>query len=314
MSKKTKKKVLVTGAAGFIGSHIAHRCIKDGYDVYTIDNLLTGSESNIPKIAKFIKGDVGNRAVWGKLPKNFDACFHLAAQSSGEISYERPGYDLKANTLGTLLALHWCKDNNVRKFIFSSSMSAYGDPPKSPVKETTPCNPLSFYGISKLSAEKYIEYFANKGLNTTTFRLFSVYGPGQNLDNMKQGIVSIFLAMLLKNKEIHVKGSGKRFRDLTHVDDVVNVWMLANKKREATGEIFNVGTGKKTLIQDLVKAELLACGLDPKTYPVRYEGNTPDDTWGLYADISKLKRKLGYTPKVKLADGLKQMVKWAKGK
>jgi UDP-glucose 4-epimerase len=180
------------------------------------------------------------------------------------------------------------------------------------VSETHACNPLSFYGISKLSSEHYIQHFARDGLATTCFRMFSVYGPGQNMTNMKQGMVSIFLAYLLRGEEIWVKGSGNRFRDFTYIDDVVKVWCSCLEHEKTFGKIYNLARGEKTCVKDLVHKEIELYGLDPVSYPVKFEGSTPADQFGLYADISQIKRDLGWEPEISLDEGLKKMIAWVK--
>lgn len=308
-----KKKVLVTGGAGFIGSHIARRLADTGYNVTVIDNLATGDEQNIPEGVEFIDGDISVQRVISALPGNeFSAVLHLAAQSSGEVSHANPGHDLKVNTLGTLYLLQWCKKHRVPRFLYASSMAIYGDPDHVPVSENTPCNPLSFYGISKLSSEQYIRSFAREGLDTTCFRMFSVYGPGQNMTNMKQGMVSIFLAYLMKNERIWVKGSPDRFRDFIYIDDVVDVWCKSLENENTFGKIYNLATGTKTRVGELVEKEIATFGYDPAAYPVLFEGSTPADQFGLYADISLLKRDLGWKPAVSLDDGLRKMIAWVK--
>ena len=308
-----KKKVLITGGAGFIGSHIAKRLQETGYEVIVIDNLITGNTNNIPKGVKFIEGDISKQKVISSLPhKDIFAVLHLAAQSSGEISQEKPDFDLKVNTLGTLLLLKWCREHDVPRFIYASSMAVYGDTLHNPVSENITCNPLSFYGISKLSSEHYIQHFTREGLATTCFRMFSVYGPGQNMTNMKQGMASIFLAFLLKGEEIWVKGSKDRFRDFIYIDDVVDVWCSSLKNEKTYGKIYNLATGKKTFVRELVEKEVKYFGFDPETYPVKYEGSTPADQFGLYADISALKQDLNWGPGVSLDNGLKNMISWVK--
>lgn len=308
-----KNIVIVTGGAGFIGSHIAKRLKETGYEVIIIDNLLTGTTDNLPQGVKFIHGDISQEKSLSSLPgDDVYAVLHLAAQSSGEVSNEKPGLDLKVNTLSTLHLLQWCKAHHISRFVYASSMAVYGDVQKNPVSETQTCNPLSFYGISKLSSEHYIQHFARKGLATTCFRMFSVYGPGQNMTNMKQGMVSIFLAYLLRDEEIWVKGSGDRFRDFIYVDDVVNAWCSCLENEKTYGRIYNLATGKKTCVKELVQKEIEFYGLDPETYPVRFEGSTPADQFGLFADISLIKRDLGWRPKVSLDNGLKKMIAWVK--
>lgn len=308
-----KNTIIVTGGAGFIGSHIAKRLLKTGYEVIVIDNLHTGDVNNIPPGAEFIEGNISQKKILsGVHGKNVYAVLHLAAQSSGEVSNEKPDLDLNVNTLSTLRLLQWCKSNSVPRFIYASSMAVYGNVIKNPVSETLSCNPLSFYGISKLSSEHYIRHFAQEGLATTCFRMFSVYGPGQNMTNMKQGMVSIFLAYLLRGEEIWVKGSGDRFRDFIYIDDVVDVWCSSLENEATYGKIYNLATGKKTTVAELVDKEIELFGHNSLTYPVKFEGSTPADQFGLFADISAIKQDLGWKPEVPLNEGLKKMIAWVK--
>nr|WP_321351998.1 NAD-dependent epimerase/dehydratase family protein [uncultured Methanoregula sp.] len=308
-----KKHILITGGAGFIGSHLAKRCLHAGYDVTIVDNLSTGEPANIPQGVNFIDADISSPEWLDPLKqKPVHAVLHLAAQSSGEVSDEHPDLDLKVNTLGTLLLLKWCLENHVNHFLYASSMAVYGNVEHNPVHEDVYCYPLSFYGISKYTSEQYIRHFSKKGLNTTCFRMFSVYGPGQNMKNMKQGMVSIFLAYLMNNEPVHVKGSKERFRDFIYIDDVVDAWLLALDNPKAFGKTYNLATGRKTLVGTLVDEEILAFGLNRKTYPVKYEGNTPADQFGLYADISRIRKDLNWEPQISLPEGLKKMVSWLK--
>lgn len=173
-----------------------------------------------------------------------------------------------------------------------------------------PCHPLSFYGISKFSSEQYIHHFSNKGLNTTVFRMFSVYGPGQNMGNLKQGMVSIFMAYLIKNEEIWVKGSKDRYRDFTYIDDVVDAWVSAMDNPATYGQTYNLATGKKTFVYQLINEEMKSFNLNPDTYPVKYEGSTPADQFGLFADITKIRSDLNWSPKTDLKTGLAHTVDW----
>jgi len=309
------KEILLTGGAGFIGSHLAKRLLSCGHEVTIVDNLSTGDMGNLPPNATFVKADISQKGVFNKIPKKkYDAVLHLAAQSSGEISNEKPELDLKVNALSTLLLLNWCIKSHVPRFVYASSMAVYGDAAKSPVSEDDICQPLSFYGISKLSSEQYVQHFSKEGLATTCFRMFSVYGPGQNMANMKQGMASIFLAYLLKGEQIWVKGSGDRFRDFIFIDDVVDAWCISLDNPCTHGKIYNLATGRKTLVHELVEKEISICGFDPVSYPVKYEGFTPADQFGLYADISHLKKDIGWEPRINLDEGLKRMFSWAKKK
>lgn len=307
------KNLLITGGAGFIGSNIAKKCLELGYNVTIVDNLSTGFLDNIPINAHFIEMDISNQDEYSKLSSiKIDAILHLAAQSSGEVSHENPINDCKINTLSTLLLLDFCKKNNIKRFIYASSMAIYGNTKENPVSENTKCNPLSFYGISKLSSENYIDHYSRYGLLTTSFRMFSVYGPGQNMQNMKQGMASIFMSYLKNNEKIWVKGNKDRFRDFVYIDDVVDAWINALENPSSFGKTYNLGTGVKTTVEKLLETEISSFGYNNTLYPVKYEGSTPDDQFGLYADVSRIKNDLKWVPKVDLDKGIEMMTKWVK--
>ena len=309
------KSYLVTGGAGFIGSHIARRLLQEGARVWVLDNFLTGQRQNVPEGANVIEGDIASEALYEALPEErFDAVFHLAAQSSGPISGERPALDVDINAKGTLLLLGWCAKRGISRFLHASSQAVYGTVDGILAGEDHPCRPCSFYGITKLAAEHYIRVFADEGLQTTVFRMCNVYGPGQNLDNLKQGMVSIFLAYLTKQEPILVMGSLDRYRDLIYIDDVVNAWMAALDNPTAIGKTYNLGSGRKTTVRELIHAEIEAFGYSPETYPIVCAGKTHGDTFGVQADISLLRRELDWQPKVSVAEGIQKMADWARGK
>lgn len=303
---------LVTGGAGFIGSHLARRLLNEGWKVYIVDNLSTGFEDNIPSGSHFILLDLSRDDFVSFLPnEKFDIVFHLAAQSSGEISFDDPVYDLKVNCLSTLLLLDWCYRQCIKRFIYTSSMSIYGDQDIQPVREDALSNPKSFYGVGKLSSESYLNIYSKMGVNITSLRLFNVYGPGQNMKNLRQGMVSIYMAYIMKGEELLVKGSPDRYRDFIYVADVIDAYMQCLKNNRAFGKAYNIATGIKTCIQELVDMELKAFGYDPLQYPVKYSGSTPGDTFGIFADISAIREDIGWEPKTSLPVGLKRMVEWA---
>lgn len=302
---------LVTGAAGFIGSALAKRLLKDGNDVVTIDNLTTGYVSAIPDGIKFIKGNCQDEKIIKSLEAyKFDAIYHIAGQSSGEISYDDPVYDLQSNTQSTLLLLKYAIKNECRKFIYASSMSVYGAQPDTNISESSLTQPESLYGVGKLASEHYLRLYQKYGIDTFSLRLFNVYGPGQNMENLRQGMVSIYLAQALKNKHILVKGSADRYRDLVYIDDVVDAFVRCLEYRFNEAKIYNVGTGVRTTVKTLI--ESIQGGL-PEKVSVEYRGNTPGDIFGIYADIDKINKELAWKPKYNVQQGLENMINWAKG-
>ncbi len=308
------KKALVTGGAGFIGSHVARRLLKEDWNVYIVDNLSTGYKENIPQGCEFIEVDLSSDNFINALPDiNFDAVFHLAAQSSGEISFDDPAYDLKTNCLSTVMLLKWCLDKGIKRFIYTSSMSIYGDQEVQPVAEDALAFPKSFYGIGKLASEKYIEIYSRMGINITSLRLFNVYGPGQNMENLRQGMVSIYMAYILNRQELPIKGVVERYRDFIYIDDVVEAYIACLNNPSTFNKSYNVATGVKTTVKELVNELVDVFGYSNSGYPIKYCAGTPGDTFGIYADISALKRDATWSPKVSLSEGLKRMADWAKG-
>jgi UDP-glucose 4-epimerase len=297
---------LVTGAAGFIGSAIAKRLVREGHEVVTVDNMSTGHDENVPEGVLFVKGDCADPSVYEKVPQErYDAIFHIAGQSSGEISFDDPIYDVKTNTESTLLLLKFALKNGCKRFIYAGTMSVYGVQPDRPVTENDPCTPESFYGVGKLASEHYMRVYQNYGIESTSLRLFNVYGPGQNLENLKQGMVSIFLAQVLKENKIHVKGSADRFRDFIYIDDVVEAFVRCLVKQDSYNKVINVGTGIKTRVSQLV--EQLVSNFDSEIL-VTYEGQTAGDIHGICSDISKMDELLGTWGKIDLSAGVKKFV------
>ena len=304
-----EKYVLVTGAGGFIGSALASRLLSDGYNVVTIENFTTGYKSNIPKGCILVEGDCQDQSTVAKLEKfELDIIYHVAGQSSGEISFENPIYDLETNTKSTLLLLNLAMKVKCKKFIYASTMSVYGDKGKQLVSEDEILSPKSFYGIGKIASEHYLRIYQEFGINSTSLRLFNVYGPGQNLNNLKQGMVSIFLAQALASKKIHVKGSKLRFRDFVYIDDVVEAFILSSKRKEFGFEILNICTGVSTSIERLI---LLLKRSLPFDFSVRYEGKTPGDQFGIAGNNKKASKIIGWRPVISLDNGLYKTCKWA---
>jgi UDP-glucose 4-epimerase len=301
---------LITGAAGFIGSALAQKFINQGDAVVTIDNLSTGHRSNIPSGVLFIEGDCSDADVINCLPQvHFDAIFHIAGQSSGEISFDDPIYDIRTNAESTLLLLKFALKNGCSRFIYAGTMSVYGIKGEYPVDESESCNPQSFYGVGKLSSEHYMRIFQQYGIQSTSLRLFNVYGPGQNLDNLRQGMISIFLAQMLKNGHIHVKGSPKRYRDFIHIINVVDAFYRCLSCKKSEGKNINIATGIKTTVGEIID-KLITFGDEEVT--VEFAGETSGDIHGIYADIGDMKSILGIDNPILIEEGLLGMVNWAK--
>jgi len=296
--------VLITGVAGFIGSKIALKFVNEGHKVIGIDNLSSGLMSNVPQGLKFIEFDLSKPEVIEILPQSCDLILHLAGQSSGEISFDNPVNDLNKNTVSTLNLIEYGKRCKVKKFLYASSMSVYGNVPNKPIPENFIVKPLSCYGVGKLAAEHYLEIFKEE-VPFINLRMFNVYGPGQDLGNLRQGMVSIFLAMALKTGEIHVKGSLNRFRDFIYIDDVVDVWFKLALDENLINLTLNLCTGVKTTIKELLEQ------FEENIPNISYysEGRTPGDQKGIYGDNSLLKLTTGKYDFVCLEKGLKKILK-----
>jgi len=305
-------RVLITGGAGFIGSALAHRLLRDGHDVVIVDNLSTGRRENLPRGARFVEADLGDHAALAAMPSDrFDAVAHLAAQSSGAIGQVEPYADMRVNVGATLLLAQWCRKQGVPRFVFTSSMTVYGHGNREPVDETSPVLPISYYGAAKLAAETYLRLASAEGLNVTSFRLYNVYGRGQNLGNLYQGMASIYLAYLLKRVPVPVTGRLDRYRDFVHVDDVVAVLADSLIRPATPSAIYNIGTGRKTTVREILDLLIEALGLPPD-HPVDEQSGSPSDVFGSIANVRRAEAELGWSPRVALKDGIGDMVAWAR--
>jgi UDP-glucose 4-epimerase len=305
-------RVLVTGGAGFIGSALARRLIGKGHEVVVADNLSTGMRSNIPEHSIFVEADVAQESALSRLPGGrYDAIAHLAAQSSGAIGQADPYADMRVNIGATVLLSRWALQRRIPRFLYTSSMTVYGQGNREPVDESARCSPISYYGVSKLAAENYLRLAAAEGISVTCFRLYSVYGRGQNLGNLYQGMVSIYLAYLLQNVAVPVTGSFDRYRDFVHVDDVVDALMLAISRPAAPSPVYNIGVGRKTTVRQLLCLLIAAMGL-PENHPVEECAGSVSDVFGSVANERRARNELGWSPRVPLKAGLDDMVGWAK--
>jgi UDP-glucose 4-epimerase len=303
-------RVLVTGGAGFIGSHLVDRLVDEAYDVRVIDNLYSGKLENIERHIKsgkvdFVKGDIRDASLVKKSLIGVDAVFHLAAIISVPFSVSNPELTFDVNLVGTLNLLNACSEKNVGKFVFVSSCAVFGDTKILPVNENASTNPISPYAESKLLAERDCLSFQQKGLlQSVVLRFFNVYGPRQGMNDYS-GVITRFINRAKEGQPLTIYGDGSQTRDFVNVNDIVQALLACIKSSGANGEVFNIGSGKPTSVTELAKTVLEFTGQDLE---IRYELARAGDIKDSYADISKAKRLLGYEPKVTLRDGLKALL------
>jgi len=304
------KKIVVTGGAGFIGSNLSRALCKDN-DVIAIDDLSTGHTNNIQdlidnKSISFIKGSITDLNLLQKTFKNVDYAFHQAAISSVPRSVKDPVRSNLVNVNGTLNVLITAKENCVKKVVYASSSSVYGDTPTLPKKEDMIPDPLSPYGVSKLTGEYYCQVFTGVyGLPTVSLRYFNVYGPYQDPNGEYAAVIPKFINLVLNNKPPVIFGDGLQTRDFTYIQDVVNANVLAMESK-AIG-VFNAAGGKQITISKLAKIVTEKIGKDLQ--PV-YNDPRPGDILHSYADITKAKKEIGYTPSFDIKNGLMETIKW----
>ena len=305
-SEGSKMNILITGVGGFIASNIAKRFISEGYHVTGVDDFSGGKRENVPVEVDLIEGDLAEQETIDRLPASCSMILHLAGQSSGEMSFDDPILDLRKNSISTLNLIKYGINNGAKKLVFASSVSIYSAVGDRQLVEMDVTDPSSCYGVSKLAAEGYLRIYS-KQLPYVNMRMFNVYGPGQDLDNLRQGMVSIYLAQAVRGGDIHVKGSLDRFRDYIFIDDVVEAWYRASTFENVKNVSLNIGTGIRTSVKqllDIIKSEL------PQT-KWYVEGNTLGDQFGHYSNNDLLKEVLQMNEFTKLTDGMKKFVTWA---
>jgi UDP-glucose 4-epimerase len=309
-------RVLVTGGAGFIGSHLCDALLERGDRVTAFDNLSTGTLENLHAGVELVEGDVRDRDAVQQAVSGVDAVCHLAAQASVSVSYRDPGEDLAINVGGTLNVLEEALAAGVPRLLYASSMVVYGDPPTVPTPETAPCVPRSHYGITKYAGERYVQVAETRlgaHLAVSSFRMFNVYGERQRLDNPYQGVLAIFAGNVLRREPITIHWDGEQTRDFVHVSDAVRAWLAGLDAPEATrGSVFNVGSGHGTSINELAAAVLGGLGESYDDWDVRRTDAQQGDIRHSTAEISALERAVGWTPRVALAEGLERTFAWAR--
>lgn len=307
----TYDKVLVTGGAGFIGSHTVDAFLDEGMDVWVLDDLSNGMLRNLrswrknPKL-HFRKSNIAKRKVVESLAKKVDAIVHLAALVSPYLSVKKPELVNAVNVTGTLNVLNASLKNQVQRVVFASSSSVYGNQNLLPITEDNPLHPVTPYGVSKLAGEKYCgAYYRTYGLSTIALRYFNVYGERQSA-NPYSGVIAIFAKHLSKGSGAKIYGDGEQTRDFIHVSDIVAANLQALRTSNGTGEAFNVGTGRATSISELYSllGELVG---RPEISPT-HSAERAGDIRHSYANMTRAREVLEFRSKVELKEGLKLLI------
>lgn len=303
---------LVTGGAGFIGSNIAAELVRRGETVRVIDDFSTGRRENLKEILdgiEFIEGDICESAAVRKAVSGVDYVLHQAAIPSVERSVKDPIATTRANVDGTVSLLVAARDSGVKRVVFASSSSVYGDSPTLPKTEDMPPNPLSPYAASKLIGEYYCRVFQNLyGLETICLRYFNVFGPRQDPTSQYAAVIPLFIAAVASDRQPVVYGDGLQSRDFSFVENVVEANLMAcAAPGEATGQVCNIACGERLTLLDLL--DELGRILEKKPKPI-FDPPRPGDVKHSLADISQARKLLGYEPKVSFSEGLRRTVAW----
>ncbi len=300
--------ILVTGGAGFIGSHLVERLLSEGRRVRVLDNLSTGKRENLPRhpALDLQVGDIRDDATVRGAVKGVTAIYHLAAVASVQASIDDPIGTHGANLVGTLQLLEAGRHAGVTRFLYASSAAIYGDTSVVPVAETTTPRPLSPYAADKLAGEHYLQFYGAKhGLHATAFRFFNIYGPRQDPSSPYSGVISIFVDRALTGRPVTVFGDGCQTRDFVYVGDLVEILYAALDSEKMTGQTMNVGRGVECTLLELVGAleTVVAAAMERRHEPARI-----GDIARSCADTGRLRALLGWVPQTDLAAGLTRLV------
>jgi len=300
---------LVTGGAGFIGSHLVRRLVAEGVAVRVVDNLSTGQSARLEDLRgsiEFIEGDLADDRVSDEVVEGVDYVFHQAAVPSVPRSVRDPIATNRANVTATLNLLESCRRAEVRRFVYAASSSAYGDTEILPKTETMSPNPLSPYALQKLVGEHYCKlYYDLYGLETVSLRYFNVFGPNQDPHSEYSAVIPKFISALLATEPITVYGDGEQSRDFTYVDNVVEANLVAMRASDAPGKVFNIGCGERISLNILIHLLKRILGVNAT---VNYSNPKPGDVRHSLADITLASCILGYSPKIMVEEGLGRTV------
>lgn len=306
--KHAIRSALVTGASGFVGRHLIRRLLLEGIRVNALDNFSNSDArtlGSLAKSARWYKADVRDAAAVRRAVRGVDVVYHLAAIRSVVKSVEDPILAHDVNATGSLITLEESARAGVKQFLFTSTSAVYGENGRSLQNESGPFCPVSPYGIAKLVSEAYAAHYARfRGLNTISFRIFNVYGPQQNPESKYSLVVPGVLSRILAGKAPRIDGTGRQQRDFVYIDDVISALWLATGRNDLSGRVFNIGSGNRTAIKDLVGTliRLTSKRIRPEHGPRR-----PGDPDSTRADVRAL-RRLGWRPKIDLQEGLRRTV------
>lgn len=310
-----KGKYLVTGGAGFIGSHLVENLVIQGHDVRVLDNFLTGKRENIAEFLEdidLIEGDIRDLEACRQALAGVDFVLHQAALPSVPRSIEDPILTNEINIKGTLNLLLASREQGIQKFVFASSSSVYGDDEILPKKEGLEGAPLSPYAVTKLVGEKYCQVFSRVfGLSTISLRYFNIFGPRQDPYSQYAAVIPLFITQIIQGERPVIFGDGEQSRDFTYVANIVEANRLAIQVPEISGEIINVACGNKTTVNQLFESvrKILKKDIDPI-----HQDPRPGDIRHSYADITKARGVLKYEPGISLSRGLQETIRWYQGK
>ncbi|MBI5711336.1 MAG: NAD-dependent epimerase/dehydratase family protein [Candidatus Eisenbacteria bacterium] len=306
------RRVLVTGGAGFVGSNLVRRLMRDGARVTVLDDLFTGRRENLPPDGiEFVLGSVCDPAVVGRLVALSEIVIHAAARNI-VVSTRNPREDYETNIGGTLNVLLAARAAGVERVVYTSSTSVYGNPRYLPINEDDRLSLLTPYAVSKLAGENYcMAFYESYGLATAAVRYSNIFGPGQDPANPYCGVVAKFIEALFAGRAPVIHGDGDQSRDFTYIDDAVEATLLAAASDRAVGEVFNVGTGVETRVNQL--AEILIRLTGVRVEPVHSDRRDVDNIRRRVVNIEKTRRALRWVPEVTLEEGLRRTVEWQRG-
>jgi UDP-glucose 4-epimerase len=310
-------KIAITGAAGFLGSHLSEKYINEGNIVYGIDNLLNGNLNNIRTLLhrknfKFIHDDIRNKQLYHKLPNDLDAIIHLAAQIHVDRSIVNPEETFDINISGTLKVLEFARMNDISKILYASTSEVYGSAKYVPMDEEHPLAAQHPYGVSKIGADRLCyTYNETYDLGVDIIRCFNFFGPRQK-DSGYGGVIAIFINRVLQGKPPIIYGDGNQTRDYMYITDAVNAYDKVLHSKDNPGKYgINFGTGSEKSVNDIAKLILNYANANKNLNPIHVDSR-PTEVQRLFADITKAKGKLNFTPKINFEQGISTLIDWYK--